>query len=85
MFGLSHIDRMPLGDITSTVHTLIVFNERINFRYTYEYGDRSFTLDTREMREMLGEDISFSEPEVSVFIKEYLETNKTETDGGADI
>ena len=85
VFGLSHIDRMPLGDITSTVHTLIVFNERINFRYTYEYGDRSFTLDTREMREMLGEDISFSEPEVSVFIKEYLETNKTETDGGADI
>lgn len=85
VFGLSHIDRMPLGDISATVQTLIVFNEHISFRYTYEYGDRSFMLDTDEMREMLGDGISFSEPEISTFIKEYLETNKTETDGGADV
>ena len=85
VFGLSHIDRMPLGDISSTVYTLIVFNEHIDFRYTYRYGERSFVLDTRDMREMLGNGISFSEPEVSAFIKEYLETNRKETDGGADI
>ena len=34
---------------------------------------------------MLGEGISFSEPEITAFIKEYLETNKAETDGGAEI
>ena len=85
VFGLSHIDRMPLGDISSTVQTLIVFNEHIDFRYTYEYGGKSFILDTREMREMLGEGISFLEPEITAFIKEYLETNKAETDGGAEI
>ena len=85
VFGLSHIDRMPLGDISSTVQTLIVFNEHIDFRYTYEYGGKSFILDTREMREMLGEGISFSEPEITAFIKEYLVTNKAETDGGAEI
>ena len=85
VFGLSHIDRIPLGDISATVQTLIVFNEHIDFRYTYEYDAKSFVLDTREMREMLGEGISFSEPEVSAFIKDYLETNKEETDGGADI
>ena len=85
VFGLSHIDRMPLGDISATVQTLIVFNEHIDFRYTYEYDAKSFVLDTREMREMLGEGISFSELEVSAFIKDYLETNKEETDGGADI
>ena len=85
VFGLSHIDRMPLGDISATVQTLIVFNEHIDFRYTYEYGGKSFVLDTREMREMLGEGISFSEPEITAFIKEYLESGKAETDGGADI
>ena len=84
MFGLSHIDRMPLGDISSTIHTLVVFNGNIDFRYTYIYGEKSFVLDTREMREMLG-DISFAEKEVSDFIRDYLETNKAETDGGADI
>ena len=85
VFTLSHIDRMPLGDISSTIHTLIVFNEQLDFRYTYRYGEKSFVLDTREMREMLGGDLSFSEPEISGFIKEYLETNKAETDGGADV
>lgn len=84
VFGLSHIDRMPLGDISSTIHTLVVFNGNIDFRYTYIYGEKSFVLDTREMREMLG-DISFAEKEVSDFIRDYLETNKAETDGGADI
>ena len=80
VFILSHIDRMPLGDISSTIHTLVVFNEQID-----EYDDKSFTLDTREMREMLGDEISFMEPEVSLFIWEYLDQNKHETDGGADI
>ena len=84
VFGLSHIDRMPLGDISSTIHTLVVFNGNIDFCYTYIYGEKSFVLDTREMREMLG-DISFAEKEVSDFIRDYLETNKAETDGGADI
>ena len=85
VFRLSHIDRMPLGDISSVIHTLIVFNEQIDFRYTYRYGEKSFVLDTREMREILGTEISFREPEVSAFIREYLETNKEETDGGAEI
>lgn len=85
VFTLSHIDRMPLGDISSTIHTLIVFNEKSDFRYTYEYGENGFVLDTRQMREMLGDEISFSEPEVSSFIRQYLETNKAEMDGGADI
>ena len=85
VFILSHIDRMPLGDISSTIHTLIVFNEQIDFKYIYEYDDKSFLLDTREMREMLGDEISFMEPEVSLFIWEYLDNNKRETDGGTEI
>ena len=35
VFGLSHIDRMPLGDINSTIHTLITMNTHIDFVYTY--------------------------------------------------
>lgn len=85
VFILSHIDRMPLGDITATIHTLIVFNETTDFLYTYQYKDRQFILDTRQMRKIIGDDISFAEKEISVFIKEYLQVNKEETDDGADI
>lgn len=81
VFGLSHIDRMPLGDMTATIHTLIVFHEPVEFCYRYTYDGRAFVLDTREVRNMLG-NISLKEPEVSLFIKEYLETNKAEADNG---
>lgn len=85
VFGLSHIDRMPLGDISSTIHTLVVFNEKIDFVYRYRYDDDEFVMDTREFRAILGEDVSFTELEVSRFIKDYLESNKEETDQGRDI
>lgn len=80
-FGLSHIDRMPLGDINSTIYTLIIANSQIDFMYTYGYNGKSFTLDTREVREILG-DIPFTVPEVAAYIKEYLRENKQDVDGG---
>lgn len=82
VFGLSHIDRMPLGDMNATIHNLIVYHPDTDFLYTYTYNDASFTLDTREMREILG-GIPLNTPEVSAYIMEYLKENQQETDGGA--
>ncbi len=81
-FVLSHIDRMPLGDMTATIHNLIVYHEDVDFIYRYAYNEKSFTLDTREFREILGE-VSFSAPEVSHYIKDFLTENKLETDEDA--
>ena len=69
---------MPLGDMTSTIHTLITMNEQIDFLYLYQVDERSFTLDTREFRQILG-DVSFQEPEISAYIKDYLSENERET------
>ena len=82
-FSLSNIDRMPLGDITSTIHTLITMHLDTDFLYTYTYNDKSFSLNTKEFREILG-DVSFNIPEVSNYIKEYLIENKNDVDGGID-
>ncbi len=84
VFGLSHIDRMPLGDINSTIYTLVVFNDGIDFRYRYAVDGKEFTLDTKEMREMLG-GLPFNTPEVSQFIKDYLEENQAEVNDGKTI
>ena len=75
VFGLSHIDRMPLGDINSTIHMLIQYNPTIDFVYRYAVDDREFVLDTREFRQILG-DIPFDSPEISAYISEYLEENQ---------
>jgi len=82
VFVLSHIDRMPLGDITSTIHQLIVYHPDTDFLYRYIYNETAFDLDTRQFREILG-DVPFDNPEISSYIKEYLTENKLETDGGA--
>ncbi len=84
VFGLSHIDRMPLGDINGTIHTLITFNTSIDFLYVYRFNDKSFTLDTREFKKIL-ENVPLDVPEVSQYIREFLNENKLETDGGAAI
>lgn len=81
VYTLSHIDRMPLGDITATMHTLITFNTQTDFLYRYSVDDKSFELDTREFKEVLG-DVPFNNPEISTYIKEYLTENKLETDNG---
>lgn len=79
VFTLDHIDRMPLGDVSSTMHSLITLNQHIDFVYTYTVNDESFTLDTRELREILG-NVPFDIPEISAYIMDYLKSNKTEVD-----
>lgn len=79
VFGLSNIDRMPLGDICTTMHNMIVYHPESDFFFRYAVDDREFTLDTREMKELLG-GVPLDEPEVSAYIKEYLVENRKETD-----
>ena len=76
-FVLDSVDRMPLGDMPATIHQLITMHEDIRFTYRFSVGPRGFTLDTDELREILGE-VSFREPEVSTFLLSYLREN---TDG----
>jgi anti-sigma regulatory factor (Ser/Thr protein kinase) len=83
-YVLSSIDRMPLGDMVSTMHQLIVMHQQCDFLYTYVYNDKSFTLDTREFRETLGE-VPFDVPEVSLFIKDFLKENTEEVNAGQNV
>ncbi len=80
-FGLFHIDRMPIGDISSTIYTLILANQEIDFLYIYECDGKEYQLDTRSFRQVLG-DVRFDTPEVAGFIRNYLCENQREVDGG---
>ena len=81
VFGYSHIDRMPLGDLNSTIHTLLLMHPECDFLYRYQVNENRFSLDTREFKEIL-QGIPFHTPEVSAYIKEYLQENETEVNQG---
>ena len=71
-FFKNHIDYIPLGNIIDTVCTLIHGAEEVDFLFLHEYGERSVMLSTREMREMLGDEVPLSSPEVLAWAREYL-------------
>ena len=84
VFILSSIDRMPLGDMVSTVHMLATQSGNMDLVYHYRVDRSEFTMDTRQFREVLGEDVSFLEPEVSEYIRDYLKENTSEVNNGQD-
>lgn len=70
-FTLGHIDLMPLGDMPATISVLAQCNPHINFVYRFCHDEKTFTFDTREAREILG-DVPLSEPAVALFIRDYI-------------
>ena len=78
----SHVDMTPLGDINDTIKILIQCNPDIDFVYTCTTDAGSFTLDTRELREVLG-DVALDTPDVLEWIADYLEENTKSIYGGA--
>lgn len=73
-FVLSNIDRMPLGDMSQTIETLIVYNTAIDFIYTYRVDNEQYELSTAQMREIL-EGVPLDNPEVVAYIKDFLREN----------
>ena len=71
VFKLSHIDRMPLGDMVGTVVTLIRLNPHIDFVYRHTVDDQVFETDTRQFRDVLG-DVPLNEPDIIRWIEEFL-------------
>lgn len=81
VFVLSSIDRLPLGDMGSTVETLVVYNAGIDFIYRYRVDEAEFALSTAEMKEVLG-GAPLNAPEVVGYIREFLEENTNECNKG---
>lgn len=76
-FNTGHIDCIPNGDLAVTLALLITGNPKVNFRIEVQNNDRSFTLSTREVEEVL-DGLPLSHPKVSVFLKQMLKENMEE-------
>ncbi len=73
-FQLDHIDRMPLGNLTSTMLTLIIGSPEVHWVLDCQVDDRTFTFDDAPIKQELGDVIPLSEPAVLAFIRDELET-----------
>lgn len=81
-YVISHVDRMPLGDFGGVCLQLVTMNPAVDFRIRAEGDGKEGVLDTREVRAVLGEDVSLSAPEVRAFLKDYIQENLVDIFGG---
>lgn len=82
-FQRSHIDRMPLGDIATTILNLVVANPDIRWVFDYQVDQEQFHFDSEPIRRELGE-IPLSEPVVIAFLREMISTGVTNIQPTAD-
>lgn len=78
-FQYDHIDRKPLGDIGQTMIILIMSNPEIDFLFEHIKNDKSYTLDTTEMKKDL-DGIPINNPEVIKIIKNDISAWLNSTD-----
>lgn len=71
-FFKQHIDFTPLGDIESTLLTLIQGNPDLDFCFLHKTEEQEVVLDTRQLRTVLGDDIPLNSPEILDWIKQYI-------------
>lgn len=71
LFHKNHMDFTPLGDIISTIVTLIQGSPDINFYFTHDINGKIVNLSTKELRDVLG-DVPLCEPEILAWISDYL-------------
>ena len=70
-FSKKHIDFTPLGDVVSTITTLIQGHPETDFLYIHRINNDEIVFDTREIKETL-EGVPINTYEVIKWIEEYL-------------
>lgn len=70
-FYKNHMDFTPLGDVISTIVTLIQGSDNISWNFVHSYNGKTVELHTDELKEALG-DVPLSNAEVLSWIREFL-------------
>lgn len=67
----SHIDRLPLGDIASSLTVLIQANPNIDLIYQHTYNKRNFFFQTTEIKLIL-DGVAINSPEIVRWLRQYI-------------
>ena len=78
VFDMSHMDFTPVGDMVSTMCTIIQGHPEIDYSFIHTSKTYNVQLDTAQLREVLGE-VSLAEYEIICWIKDYLEEQYSES------
>lgn len=72
-FQLSHIDRMPMGNLSSTILTLVIGSPEVRWIFEYITDGQSFLFDSQPVMEAL-DGVPLTDPAILAYLREMLET-----------
>ncbi len=74
LFKTDSIDFTPLGDMASTIATIVSMNEDKDFVYTRSIDGKEFTFESADIKVIL-DGVPLSEPSVMSWIEDYITEN----------
>lgn len=77
LFKTDSIDFTPLGDMESTISTIVSMNEDKDFIYIRSVDGREFEFSSAEIKQIL-DGVPLSEPSVIMWIESYIKENTEE-------
>lgn len=80
-FRLDHIDLAPLGDMASSVVSLIMGNADVDFVYAHDVDGKVFRMDTREIKKGL-DGLPIDHPEVLKYLSSSIRESLAELGAG---
>jgi len=67
------IDRPPLGDVGSAIAMILQAAPELKLMLDYTYENESFVFGSDEIRETLGDEVRIDEPDILLFIRDYVQ------------
>ena len=74
-YAYDNVDTPPLGDVATTIWTLVVINPRVDFAYTHARGAGRFEMSTAELKDTLRRR-NLSTPRVAKALRKYITENE---------
>jgi anti-sigma regulatory factor (Ser/Thr protein kinase) len=81
-FQCSHIDRMPLGSLSSTILTLVVGSPEVHWIFHYNVDGQVYLFDDQPLKEAI-EGLPLSDPAVLGYLRSALEDGIASVHGNA--
>ena len=78
LFHTDHLDCAPLGDLPGVIALLIQGSPQVDFTVERSTPKGSYVFSTVEVREQLGPDVPLDEPEVFLWLNDYLQELEAE-------
>ncbi|NLI90539.1 MAG: sensor histidine kinase [Epulopiscium sp.] len=73
-FEYNHIDRAPMGELVNTITMIILSEPQIRYIFTYIVNNKKFTMDTKEIEEIL-EGVPINDLSIIKWLEDYLKEN----------